>query len=111
MASVSASKDMGRKFENVVYWSIRRKTKKISYFSDGISECDFIFQMDEEYKAIQVCYEINRDNQEREISGLLAALRFFKLSEGIILTVYQTDKIFIEGMTIHMLPAFAFQEF
>ncbi len=101
---------MGRKFENVVYWSIRRKTKKISYFSDGISECDFIFQMDEEYKAIQVCYEINRDNQELEKKGLLAALRFFKLSEGTVLTVYQTDKIFIDGMTNHVLPAFLFQE-
>jgi hypothetical protein len=26
VASISASKDMGRKFENAVYWSVRRKT-------------------------------------------------------------------------------------
>jgi len=111
VASVSASKDMGRKFENAVYWVIRRKTKKIWYFSDGNSECDFIFQMNEEYHAIQVCHEFNRDNQEREISGLLAALRFFNLSEGIILTIDQTDKILIDGITIHVLPAFESREF
>ena len=54
------------------------------YFSDGNSECDFIYKLDDEYFAIQICYEMNGDNQEREINGLLAALKFFNLSEGII---------------------------
>jgi predicted AAA+ superfamily ATPase len=108
VASISASKDMGRKFENAVYWSIRRKTKNIWYFSDGNSECDFIFKLDDDYLAIQVCYEMNGDNQEREINGLLAALKFFNLSEGIILTVDQTDKILIDGYKINVVPAYQF---
>jgi predicted AAA+ superfamily ATPase len=108
IASISASKDIGRKFENAVYWSIRRKTKNIWYFSDGNFECDFIYKLNEEYFAIQVCYEINRDNQDREINGLLAALRFFNLKEGKILTIDQTDKILIDGRTINMIPAFEF---
>jgi len=106
VASVSASKDNSRKFENVVYWSIRRKTKNIWYFSDGNSECDFIYKLNEEYFALQVCYEINGDNQEREINGLLAALRYFNLKEGTILTINQTDKILIDGRSINMIPAF-----
>jgi len=104
VASISASRDMGRKFENAVYWSIRRKTKNIWYFSDGHSECDFIYKLDDDYLAIQVCYELNGDNQEREISGLLAALKFFNLSEGIILTVDQTDRILINGYKINVIP-------
>jgi predicted AAA+ superfamily ATPase len=108
VASISASKDMGRKFENAVYWSIRRKTKNIWYFSDGNSECDFIYKLDDDYLAIQVCYEMNGDNQEREINGLLAALKFFNLSEGIILTVDQTDKILIDGYKINVVPAYQF---
>lgn len=108
VASISASKDMGRKFENTVYWSIRRKTKNIWYFSDGNSECDFIYKLDDEYFAVQVCYEMNGDNQEREINGLLAALKFLTLSEGIILTVDQTDKIHIDGYKINVIPAYEF---
>jgi len=108
VASISASKDMGRKFENAVYWSIRRKTKNIWYYSDGNSECDFIYKLDDDYFAIQVCYEMNGDNQEREINGLLVALKFFNLTEGIILTVDQTDKILIDGYKITVVPAYQF---
>ncbi len=108
VASISASKDTGRKFENAVYWSIRRKTKNIWYYSDGYSECNFIYKLDDDYFAIQVCYEMNGDNQEREINGLLAALKFFNLSEGIILTVDQTDKILIDGYKINVVPAYQF---
>jgi len=108
VASISASKDMGRKFENAIYWSIRRKTKNIWYFSDSNSECDFIFKLNDDYFAIQVCYELNGDNQEREINGLLAALKFFHLSEGIILTIDQTDKILIDGYKINVIPAYEF---
>ncbi len=109
VASVSASKDLGRKFENAVYWSIRRKTKKIWYYSDGNSECDFIYQKNEDYFAIQVCYALNGDNQEREIKGLIAALQFFKLTEGVILTIDQTDKILKDGYTIQVVPACRFE--
>ncbi len=107
-ASISASKDMGRKFENAVYWIIRRKTKSIWYFSDSNSECDFIYKLNDDFSAIQVCYEINGDNQAREINGLLAALKFFNLKEGVILTIDQTDLILIEGYKINVMPAYMF---
>ncbi len=109
VASISASKDLGRKFENVVYWNIRRKTRKIWYYSDGNSECDFIVQKNEDYSAIQVCYELNGDNQEREINGLIAALQFFNLTQGLIVTMDQTDKILTNGYTIHVVPSYKFE--
>lgn len=108
VASIAASKDLGRKFENSVYWMIRRKTKNIWYFSDGNSECDFIFKTADDYCAIQVCYDMNSDNQEREIKGLLSALKFFKLKEGVLLTIDQTDKILLDGYCINVRPAYNF---
>jgi hypothetical protein len=45
------------------------------------------------------------DNQGREIEGLLAALNFFNLGEGIILTRNTRDTILEHGKTIKVLPA------
>ena len=109
VGSISASKDLGRKFENTIYWSIRRMTKNVWYFTDGNSECDFIYKLEEEYYAIQVCYELHRDNQEREIQGLMSALSFFNLKEGIILTINQSDLIITDGYKIKIIPAYQFE--
>ena len=49
VSSILASKDPGRKFENTVYWDIRKLTKSIWYFSDNQSECDFVYKMNETY--------------------------------------------------------------
>jgi len=42
------------------------------------------------------------------MNGLLAALKFFNLKEGVILTIDQTDLILIEGYKIKVAPACAF---
>jgi len=107
-ASVSASRDLGRKLENSIYWTIRRNTKSIWYFSDGHNECDFVFKNGEFFSLVQVCLELNGDNQEREISGLLSALRFFKLQQGVIVTLNQSDKILIGDFVILVVPAHSF---
>lgn len=65
-------------------------------------------QTDEPYSAIQVCFDLNGDNQAREIEGLINALQHFNLSEGVILTLDQTDKILINNYTIQVAPAFSF---
>lgn len=66
------------------------------------------YKPEDEYFAIQVCYEMNGDNQEREMNGLLSALKFFRLSKGLILTIDQTDKILTDGYENHVVPAFKF---
>lgn len=109
VTSISASKDLGRKLENSIYWDIRRKTKNIWYFSDNQSECDFIYKINETYAAIQVCYDLHLDNQEREINGLVNAMKFFKLNEGIIVTLNQSDLIVIDAYKIKVIPAYQFE--
>jgi hypothetical protein len=54
--------------------------------------------------CIQVCYEPDSDNQDREIKGLCAALDFFNASEGVIITRDARDLILKAGKKIALVP-------
>ena len=117
VGSIASSKNLGSLLENFVYLELRRFTElgrlddDIFYFSDGHSECDFVIPRGEKGKdamCIQVCWELNQDNQEREVRGLAAALAYFGRTEGLILTSDTRDEIIHDGMKIHILPAWAF---
>ena len=54
--------------------------------------------------AIQVSYELNEENKQREFDGLLEAIEKFGLKEGLILTFDQEDKFEIEGKRIIAKP-------
>ena len=57
-------------------------------------------------QLIQVCIDLNSDNQTREENGLWAAMEFFKLEKGTILTLNQTDVILKNGKRIDVLPVY-----
>lgn len=98
--SVSFSKDKGNMLENLVFLALRRKFKEIFYFQEK-SECDFIIKEKEKITlAIQVCYDFNEENKNREINGLISALNEFKLGQGFILTYNQDDDFLIENKKI-----------
>ena len=102
--SVSFSKDTGRMLENQVFLQLRRKHKEIFYFKEK-NECDFVVKEKEKInQAIQVCYELNEDNKEREINGLINALTKFKLKQGTILTQNQEDVIETQSKKILIKP-------
>ncbi len=102
--SLSFSKDSGRMLENMVFLHLRRKSKQIFYFKEK-GECDFVFKEKEKITgAVQVCYSLTEDNQEREVSGLLEALKKFNLKKGLILTYNQEDKLQGNGKEITVKP-------
>ena len=106
--SLSFSEDIGRKFENLVYLHLRRKFEEIYYFAEK-GECDFVvFQKGQISLCVQVCYDLNNDNLQREMSGLIEALDFFNLSEGTIVTFSQKDKIEKNGKVLNVVPAWEF---
>lgn len=91
-ASFSLSKDIGRLMETVVLTELKRKGEQVFYFKKG-AECDFIIKEGRKIiGAIQVCYEINKENEAREINGLRKAMRTFKLKKGLMLTMNQEEK-------------------
>jgi uncharacterized protein len=103
------SEDLGRRLENMVFWELRRQGKNIFYFNENGGECDFVvFSNAQIESAIQVCYEMNLENEKREIFGLLEAMKFFELSKGYILTFNQSDVIITEGRRIELVPVHLF---
>lgn len=102
--SASFSEDKGRMLENLVFLSLRKKNREIFYFQEN-GECDFVIKQGTKItKAIQVCYELNEQNKEREITGLTEALEKFKLKEGLILTYDQEDEFKTDNNVIKVIP-------
>ena len=100
--------DHGRQLENAVYLHLRRKYKEIFYYNKN-GECDFIVMKNgRPQHCIQVCYNLNDMNMERELQGLKSAIDFFKMKEGVIITHDQTDLFEIKGTIIKLIPAWKY---
>ncbi len=88
--------DNGKMFENIVFIELKRKGKEIYYYSDK-KECDFAVKDGSKITQVtQCCYELTRDNKEREVAGLAEAMDKFKLREGLILT-YDQEEVILNG--------------
>ena len=99
--SASFSEDKGKMLENMVFINLRRNYNELFYFQDK-NECDFVIKnRGRIIRAIQVCYDLNDDNQDREINGLLEAMKKFKLKEGLILTYDQEDEFEVDTQGGH----------
>ncbi len=83
---MSFSSDMGRMLENNVFLHLRRSYRETFYFRKN-KECDFHVRERGGIKlCIQVTFELNNDNKEIKISGLLEAMEEVKMDEGLIVT-------------------------
>ncbi|MBS3118080.1 ATP-binding protein [Candidatus Woesearchaeota archaeon] len=102
--SASFSQDKGKMLENMAFLGLRRRFRDIFYFQDKV-ECDFVIKEKEKItKAIQVCFDFNEETKGREIKGLLTALKYFNLKEGLILTYNQEDEFLLEGKKVIIQP-------
>jgi predicted AAA+ superfamily ATPase len=112
-SSFSFSRNNGALLENFVFNNLRQSLGKESdlfYFSDKSgSECDFVVLPYTNPSCIQVCWELNLENQDREINGLLKAMDFFKQETGTIITFNTEDIIQIAGKRIDVVPAWKYE--
>jgi len=99
--------NLGHKLENIIYLQLKRQGGDLAYYLDEHErECDFVhFDDSGKRKCIQVCWELTDDNQQREIDGLVAALKRFGLRKGVIVTHAQSDTAISDGCKIHIVPA------
>lgn len=99
------SEDRGRILENIVFLHLKMQSKEI-YFHKDQKECDFLIRQGRRItQAIQVTMHLSDEKtKEREIAGLLEAMRAYHLQEGLILTEHEEKTIRIESMTIAVLP-------
>ncbi len=99
----SMKEQYGALLENTVAINLKRLNKEFYYYSNrNQSETDFLIPKDKQ--AIQVCYELNEKNKERETKGLLAGMQELKTNHGLILTLNQEEEINISGKKISVKP-------
>ena len=100
--SISFSKELGRRLENLVYLHLRRSFQSIYYFRSKNSECDFLIKLNEEVIGlVQVCWDLNPDTLAREINGIKDAMNETELDSGVLITWDQED--LIDGIPV--IPA------
>lgn len=98
------SEDIGKLMENLTYLELKRRGMPIFYERRNY-ECDFLVQEKNKVTtAIQVTKEINDNNQIREIRGLVEALNYYNLQQGLILTEDLEKTEIVEGKHIEYQP-------
>ena len=98
------SENTGRYLENIVFIELMRRRQEVFYFSKS-GECDFITRKGTKITtAIQVTQRLTKQNYEREVNGLIEAMRMFNLQNGLILTYGEEEKLSQDGMEISVLP-------
>ncbi len=103
--TLSFSKDSGRMLENAVYIHLRQQQAVQLYYFKERYECDFVVATKKTVKhVLQVCHEVNNDNDDRELAGLIEAMQFFKLKKGIIVTLNQKDILETKAGLIELVP-------
>ena len=101
--SIKFTKDEGWLLENAVFAKLKH-SGDIFYYSEKF-ECDFIVAESKIIKeAVQVCWNLNPTNRERELNGLIEAMDKFKLETGLILTYDQEEEINLNGKKIIVNP-------
>ena len=109
IASTAFTENKGHLLENMIYWELRRRGKKLYYFNENKAECDFVVIKNEKVEqVVQVCYELLPENREREIRGLKEAMDFFKTDKGLIVSFGQRDAFMHNDKRIEVLPAWEF---
>ncbi len=102
--SVVFTEELGRRLENCVYLHYRMLGMELFYFNEK-KECDFIVMNKEKVReVVQVCYEVNADNLQREMDGIIDALNFFNMKRGTIVTFNQSDVYKKGGKEIRLIP-------
>ena len=92
--SLSFSQDLGRRLENFVYLKLRYSGHPIFYYRNQGSECDFMVKKNETISLlVQVCWELNPENQERELKGIKNAMVDTGVQEGVIVTFNQEEML------------------
>ena len=104
---LSQSEDEGKALENIVYMMLERSLKeddRVFYFSEA-KECDFVIQRGEQIEElVQVCWELEETNIEREVGGILAASAVTDCRTCKIITFNQQRTIQRGELIIEVFP-------
>ncbi|PIU51891.1 hypothetical protein COS91_02065 [Candidatus Desantisbacteria bacterium CG07_land_8_20_14_0_80_39_15] len=108
--SSKSSPDWGRLYENTVAVELKRKKCEIYYWKDyRYNEVDFVIKKGLKISTlIQVCYDMNKDNYEREASSLIKCSKELKCKDLLIITDDEEREFKESGITIKSIPLYKF---
>lgn len=99
------SEDKGRLIENIVLIHLKMQGQDI-YFHKEQKECDFVIRTGHRVtQAIQVALHLStKEVRQREVEGLLEAMKTYELTEGLILTENEQESFEVEGFKVAVEP-------
>lgn len=96
--------DKGRLLENAVFLELKRKGFEIFYTNQN-GECDFIIKrLNGDHEVLQVTWELEEHNLEREMKGLIRTCNVLNLKTGRIITFDQEESYTQENVIIDAIP-------
>ncbi len=105
--SFAFSENVGRLLENVVFIELMRQEKRVCYYQE-VGECDFVVRSGQQVESvIQVTQNMDDPTtRQREIDGLLEAMKMYDKDYGIILTQEEVGEEIINGKKIAIMPIY-----
>lgn len=97
------SQDEGKSLENAVFLMLNLTLGEEDrlFFYKGQKECDFVVQrQDAVAELIQVCWELDSSNEERELGGLLEASARTGCKNCTVITFDQQETIEYQGVSV-----------
>lgn len=104
LAKKTTSLDLGRTLENIVFIDLKRKGYEVFYFNEK-GECDFVAKKEDKFEIYQVSWELNKENEKREIFGVVEAAKYLNRNEATIITYDYEEVRKVENITINIVPA------
>lgn len=101
--SFKFSDNYGKLLENTVFTELYRTYWDQLFFLKNWSETDFILNTPKK-SIYQVCYELNEENEKREIKWCIDAMKKFSLQHSTIISFEQERDINTEEGKIHVIP-------
>jgi len=101
------SEDLGRLAENTVLIELKRRGKDVYYWKNKTGEEVDILLKDgtKVHELIQVCWNFeDSKTKKRELKGLLAGCKEFKLKKGVIITEDYEKEEEIMGKKVKFIP-------
>jgi len=103
--SFNFSENTGKRLENLVFLQLKRRYDEIYYHLEK-NECDFVIKENLKItQAIQVSQKLdNPVTKQREIAGLMDAMKKYDLKEGYILTLEEEGSMELDNKNIYIKP-------
>lgn len=102
------SRDEGKALENIVFMMLNSTLGEEDrlFFYKGDRECDFVVQRREEVsELIQVCWELDGANKDRELEGLLEASKKTGCKNCSVITFDRQETILYKGLPVKIQSA------